>query len=182
MSLEAEIQKLTAAITALTAAMQGQTAQQPRAEQEAVIKPPQVTLEHLRQECKKAASNDKTFTAKLSLMLKETYGVSSITALNADDIAEVCHHVTSGNLNYLPEPEPEPEKIKIPTHRLPVHHVEAVSERCIQLIRTGATSKAKLLEVLSQYNGAKTINQVPTDQLPELAAILDKIGKGEYDG
>ena len=94
----------------------------------------------------------------------------------------MCHHVNSGNLNHLPEPEPEPEKVKIPTHRLPAHHVEAVSERCIQLIRTGATTKAKLLEVLSQYNGAKTINQVPTEQLIELAAILDKIGKGEYDG
>lgn len=49
---------------------------------------------------------------------------------------------------------------------------EALSQLCLSLIRSKAASKDQLVGMIGKYNNAKTLKEVPDDDIPALASEL----------
>lgn len=53
--------------------------------------------------------------------------------------------------------------------------VEELQGMCLKLVRADKGNKAKILELVGAYKGAKTIAEVPAKKLPELKTKLEAL-------
>jgi len=67
----------------------------------------------------------------------------------------------------VPEPEPEPtaETDEQPTR-------QDVSNLCLSMTREGTVSKKVLLDIIGEFDGARSVKEVPEASIPDLYARL----------
>lgn len=67
---------------------------------------------------------------------------------------------------------PESPKIEIPKDINELPTIEELQSICTRIVRADRDKKRDIVNILDSYNGAKTISQVPSENLHELKSRL----------
>ena len=72
------------------------------------------------------------------------------------------------------EPEPQPEEPAEPeqTDQTEAPTRQDVSNLCLSMTRDGTVSKKALLDLIAEFNGARSVKEVPEASIPDLYARL----------